>query len=189
MRTRLFCIVSVLGLATLAAAAPAMAQGWGGYAEPVYDYAEVVRVDPIIRTIERPQYRNECWDEPVTYREPPRYVRHRGPRAPAILGGIVGGVIGNQFGHGGGRDAATAAGAMLGYSMVRDTQDYGGYYAGGREFTRYERRCTPRTDYRRDEQVTGYDVTYRYQGRLYHTVTDYPPGASLRVRLDVSPVP
>lgn len=189
MRTRLFCIVSVLGLATLAAAAPAMAQGWGGYAEPVYDYAEVVRVDPIIRTIERPQYRNECWGEPVTYREPPRYVRHRGPRAPAILGGIVGGVIGNQFGHGGGRDAATAAGAMLGYSMVRDTQDYGGYYAGGREFTRYERRCTPRTDYRRDEQVTGYDVTYRYQGRLYHTVTDYPPGASLRVRLDVSPVP
>ena len=188
MRTRLFCLVSILGLATLVPA-PASAQGYETYAEPVYDYAEVVRVDPIIRQVERPQYQNECWNEPVTYREPPRYVRHRGPRAPAILGSIVGGVIGNQFGHGGGRDAATAAGAMLGYSMVRDTQHYGGYYAGGHEFTRYERRCAPRTDYRRDEQVTGYDVTYRYQGRLYHTVTDYPPGASLRVRLDVNPVP
>lgn len=187
MRTRLLAIVSVLGLATLAAT-PAMAQGWDRYAEPVYDYAEVVRVDPIIQMVERPQYQTECWDEPVTYREPPRYSRQRGPRTPAILGGIVGGVIGNQFGHGSGRDAATAAGAMLGYSVTRDTQ--GGYYEGGREYTRYERRCAPRSDYRRDEQqITGYEVTYRYQGRIYHTVTDYPPGPRLRVQVDVNPIP
>lgn len=188
MRLRLFSIAAVLGLVPLVSA-PVMAQGWDRYNEPVYDYAEVVRVDPIIRVVERPHYQHECWDEPVVYREPPRYVRQRGPRTPAILGGIVGGVIGNQFGHGGGRDAATAAGAMLGYSMVRDTEYYGGHYEGGREYTRYERRCAPRRDYRPEEQITGYDVTYRYQGRIYHTVTDYPPGATLRVQVDVNPVP
>ncbi|HET9049205.1 MAG TPA: glycine zipper 2TM domain-containing protein [Chiayiivirga sp.] len=167
---------------------PASAQYDRGYAEPIYDYAEVVRVDPIIQPMQQPQYRNECWDEPVTYREPPRYVRHRGPRAPAVLGGIIGGVIGNQFGHGGGRDAATMAGALLGYSAVRDSQHYGGHYDGGRTFTRYERRCATRTDYRQDERISGYEVTYRYQGRLYQTVTDYPPGATLQVQVDVNPV-
>lgn len=184
MRLPLLLIASILGLVLVDA--PTFAQGVDPYGDAVYDQAEVVRVDPIIRQVEQPMYQQECWDQPVTYREPPRYVRHNGPGAPAVLGAIVGGVIGNQFGHGSGRAASTAFGAMLGHEMVRDTQ--GGYYRDGREYTRYERRCQPRTDYRRDEQVTGYDVTYRYRGRLYHTVTDYPPGPTLTVRLDVSPV-
>ncbi|MCB1568559.1 MAG: glycine zipper 2TM domain-containing protein [Xanthomonadales bacterium] len=189
MRCSHVLLVSAFGLAASFIAPPVAAQYGGSYGEPMYDWAEVVRVDPIVRAVDQPVYQNQCWDEPVTYREPPRYVRHRGPRAPAVLGGIIGGVIGNQFGHGSGRDAATMAGAMLGYSAVRDSQYYGGHYQGGREFTRYERRCEPRTDYRRDEQVTGYEVTYRYQGRLYQTVTDYPPGPNLRVRVDINPVP
>lgn len=188
MRISLWISVFGLALATLPAS-PVQAQYWDGPDGAIYEYAEVLRADPIIRSVERPVYRDECRDVPVIYREPPRYVRRSGPRAPAVLGGIIGGVVGNQFGHGGGRDAATMAGAMLGHAMVRDAQDYGGHYEGGREFTRYERHCTPRTDYRRDEQITGYDVTYRYQGRVYHTVTDYPPGPSIRVRIDVSPVP
>ena len=173
----------------LGVSATALAQSYSSYSEPSYDYAEVVRVEPIINVVNQPVYRDECWEEPVTYREPERYVRQRGPAAPAVVGGIIGGVLGNQFGHGRGRHAATAAGAMLGYSMVRDAQSYGGGYEGGREYTRYERRCAQRADYQRDEHITGYDVTYRYQGRLYQTVTDYPPGQSLRVRVDVSPLP
>ena len=184
---RFLWVCSVLLAAALGFAGAAAAQGYREYAEPVYDWAEVIRVEPIVSVVNEPAYRDQCWDEPVTYRESPRYVRHREPGAPAVLGAIVGGVIGNQFGHGGGRAASTAFGAMLGHEMVRDSQ--GGYYAGGREYTRYERRCAPRTGYRRDERVTGYEVTYRYQGRLYQTVTDYPPGESLQVRVDVSPVP
>ena len=192
---RRVCVLAGMGvLLAMGVSAPGAAQHYRDYAgrdhaEPAYDWAEVVRVDPIIDVVDQPAYRDQCWDEPVTYREPARYVRRSGPRAPAVLGGIVGGVVGNQFGHGRGRDAATVAGAMLGYSAVRDTQSYGGHYEGGREYTRYERRCTQQVDYRRDERITGYDVTYRYQGRLYQTVTDYPPGQSLRVRVDVSPVP
>lgn len=185
MQIRRFPLAFTALLAAVGFAGSAAAQEYREYAEPIYDWAEVVRVEPIVSVVNQPTYRDQCWDEPVTYREPPRYVRHDGPGAPAVLGAIVGGVIGNQFGHGGGRAASTAFGAMLGHEMVRDTQ--GGYYAGGREYTRYERRCAPRTGYRRDERVTGYDVTYRYQGRLYQTITDYPPGESLQVRVDVSP--
>ena len=167
----------------------ALAQHYRGYAEPAYDWADVVRVDPIIDVVEQPAYREQCWDEPVTYREPVRYVRQHGPRSSAVLGGIVGGVVGNQFGHGHGRDAATVAGALLGYSAVRDAQRYGGQYEGGHEYVRYERRCAQQADYHADERITGYEVTYRYRGRLYQTVTDYPPGRRLQVRVDVSPVP
>lgn len=190
-----------LALAASLVSGAAFAQNYGygqerynnaGYSqyEDGYDYAEVVRVDPIIDRVDRPVYRDECWQEPVTYREPDRYYRGGGSRdrAPAVLGGIIGGLVGNQFGSGSGRDAATLAGAALGYASVRDSQRYsgGGYYAGGREYTTYEQRCATRTQYTTDEHVSGYDVSYRYNGRIYQTVTDYHPGDSIRVRVDVS---
>lgn len=39
----------------------------------------------------------------------------------SILGAIIGGVIGNQFGGGHGKDALTAAGALLGGSIGNDS--------------------------------------------------------------------
>lgn len=162
----------------------------GRYDDARYEWAEVVRVDPIIENASRPVVSNQCYQQPVVYREPVRYRSDRNDRAPAVLGAIIGGAIGNQFGRGHGRDAATAAGALLGYHAVRDDQRrYGGSYAGGgREYTRYEDRCTSRTEYVRDQTVTGYDVTYRYQGRTYRTVTDYDPGESIQIAVDVRPV-
>lgn len=183
-----------LALAASALSGAAFAQNYGGYdkyndgyAEAGYDYAEVVSVDPMIDVVNRPVRRDECWQEPVTYREPVRYRGGSRNHAPAVLGGIIGGLVGNQFGHGNGRDAATLAGAALGYAAVRDSQPrHGGYYSGGREYTTYEQRCATRTQYVPDERVNGYNVTYRYNDRLYQTVTDYHPGDSIRVRVDVS---
>lgn len=149
-----------------------------------YVQAEVVRVDPIYVRADRPVQREECWSEPVTYREPGRYYERRDrDRAPAILGAIVGGAIGNQFGSGHGRDAATIAGAALGYNAVRDSQRRGGYYGGGREYTTYEQRCAVRTDYISDERIDGYDVTYRYRGRYGHITTDQHPGDRISIPL------
>ena len=161
-----------------------------GHDDARYDWADVVRVDPIIEDSHRPVVSNHCYEQPVVYREPVRYRSARHDRAPAVLGAIIGGAIGSQFGSGSGRDAATAAGALLGYSAVRDDQRrYGGsYVSGGREYTRYENRCTSRTEYVRDQTVTGYDVTYRYQGRTYRTITDYDPGESIQIAVDVRPV-
>jgi uncharacterized protein YcfJ len=156
-----------------------------------FDWGEVIRVDPILSTYHQPIRRDECWSQPVVYREPAYYRDHRGSRdrAPAILGAIVGGAIGNQFGSGSGRDAMTVAGAALGYSATRDSQRRGGYYtSGGRAYQVYEQRCAPRTSYVRDERVAGYEVTYRYRGEIYRTTTDYHPGSRIQVRVDVRPV-
>lgn len=159
-----------------------------------YDWGEVLSVEPIISTRHQPISRNECWSQPVVYREPARYYGgdryYERDRTPAVIGAIVGGALGNQFGSGRGRDAATLAGAALGYSAVRDSQRHrGGYYvSGGREYQVYEQRCAPRTEYVRDERVNGYDVTYRYRGEIYRTTTDYHPGDRIQVRVDVRPI-
>jgi len=158
--------------------------------EQSHDWGEVIRVDPIIAADFQPIHRNECWSQPVVYREPERHhYRDRGDRTPAIVGAIVGGVIGNQFGSGSGRDAATLAGAALGYSAARGSNRHGGYYtSGGRSYSVMEQRCAPRTRYVRDERVRGYEVTYRYRGEIYRTTTDYHPGDRIQVRINVTPI-
>jgi len=152
-------------------------------------YGDVIRVDPIIERVEVPMPREDCYSQPVTYREPVVYrTGHRRDRAPAVMGAIIGGAIGNQFGRGSGRDAATVAGAALGYAAVRDSQHHhGGYYSGSREVTRYEQRCDVRNVYRMEERVTGYDVTYEYRGETYRTVTDFHPGDQIELIVDVRP--
>jgi hypothetical protein len=54
-----------------------------------------------------------------------------------ILGAVVGGVIGSQVGSGSGRDAATIAGALIGYNWAENRTH------GRREFVRYCRRNIP----------------------------------------------
>ena len=49
------------------------------------------------------------------------------------------------------------------------------------EFTIYAHQA------RYEERIDGYDVTYRYHGRLHHTRMPYDPGKRVRVRTDVSP--
>jgi uncharacterized protein YcfJ len=183
-------VLTALATSVLAMSASAVAGSRDEYAPGRVDYAEVIHVDPIIQTVDRPVQRDQCWREPVTYREPVVVRTDRRDRAPAVWGAIVGGVIGNQFGSGSGRDAATAAGALLGYHAVRDEQRrYGSYRASGyREVTRYEERCAPRTEYFQEEQVVGYDVTYRYHGEVFRTTMDHHPGDRLEVAVEVRPI-
>lgn len=171
---------------------PAHAPAYGYRAQAEYDWAQVVRVDPLIAWDHRPVRRQECWNEPVQARYE-RYPSRHGSDAGVVIGAIVGGVVGNQFGGGRGRVATTAAGAALGGAVARDMQrdrhyqgyrqDYPGY--GG---TAYEERCRSVTEHVRQERVDGYEVTYRYGGRTYQTVTDHHPGDRIQVRVDVAPV-
>jgi uncharacterized protein YcfJ len=182
-----------LGVATLAAGAAHA--GW--YENGVeYDWARVVAVDPIIDSYETPVSRDVCWNEPVEYYEP-RYVYEPGHRrggdgtAGALLGAIVGGALGNQVGNGDGRRAATIAGAVIGGAIGHDRATgyrSGGYREVGGSYRRSsERVCDTRVDYRRDERVVGYDVTYLYNGREYRTQTDAHPGDRIRVAVTVAP--
>ena len=52
---------------------------------------------------------------------------------------------------------------------------------------RTERGCHVVEDYREEERLTGYNVTYRYAGVDYTTHMDRHPGDSIRVRVKVRP--
>ena len=158
--------------ALLAAAGGAAA----GHGDRYGAWAEVVDVEPQYRVVRVSEPRQECWDEEV-YVERPGYRSH----TPMLLGGILGGVLGHEVGghhHG----AATAAGVVLGASVGRDLS---------RRSTRgyYETHETCRTvrNYRQEERVDGYRVTYRYGGRTHVTYTDYDPGDRIRVDVAVRP--
>jgi len=169
---------------------------------PHYEWARVISVDPIIERYAEPESREVCYRAPVEVAEPryvyePRgyYRGHRDTTGATLAGALIGGALGNLAGKGDGRKAATLAGAVIGGSIAhdsarRDRHYYGGGYrpAGVTYRTEYERRCEERTSYRDEERVSGYDVTYEYQGRRYHTTTDAHPGSRIRVEVSVDAV-
>jgi surface antigen len=107
-----------------------------------------------------------------------------------VIGGIAGAVLGSQIGDGSGRYVGTAVGSMVGGMAGRSIYD------SSQRNNQYQRRGTvrvcdpvPATSrdgyYGGDESLNGYDVTYEYANRTYHTRTDYHPGDRIRVRVDV----
>lgn len=161
--------------------------------QPEYDLARVVSVDPIIDYVDEPVSREVCWNEPVARYEPEyRYEsrRHRDRSGATLLGALIGGALGNTVGHGDGRRAATIAGAVIGGAIAHDQAHRPRYRdVGGRYVRDQEQRCETRTDYQRQERVVGYDVSYDYRGRIYHTRTDHHPGDSIRVEVQVVVAP
>src|SRR5690606_31846213 len=63
MRMPLNLLLISTALLALVLPGATLAQGWHHDAEPVYDWAQVVRVEPIVRMVEQPSYEQQCWDE------------------------------------------------------------------------------------------------------------------------------
>ncbi|MCS6787183.1 MAG: glycine zipper 2TM domain-containing protein, partial [Thiobacillaceae bacterium] len=134
---------------------------------------------PVYEEVNTP--RRECWTERVGYES-----EYRAPERSyggAIIGAIAGGIIGNQVGKGTGKTVATAVGAATG-AIVGDNLDND--WRGERYVSRprYEERCRSYDQWER--RLTGYSVTYRYQGREYTTFLPYDPGNTVRVRVQVT---
>lgn len=155
-----------------------------------YDYARVVRVDPIIAPPPPPQ--QQCYTRAADdgYTQGGDYYDGNGNRQQStpggrttatIVGGVLGAVVGSRFGDGGGRLLGTAVGTAAGTAMGQSVYD------NSHTTTGTVRVCEPVSDRRRgdDGEVEGYDVTYEYAGRDYHTRTAYHPGDRIRVRVDV----
>src|SRR5205085_3378259 len=93
--------------------------------------------------------------------------------------------LGNQVGKGNGRTAATVAGAVIGGAIGNNVDR-------NHDSTAYEyrdnggivRRCRTVSD---GGRFGGYDVTYRYAGQTYHALTNYRPGRTMRVMVQVRP--
>ena len=114
-------------------------------------YAEVLQVLPATTRVEIP--REVCEDVPVARQKAPRD-QHQ--VMGTVTGAVIGGVLGNQVGGGSGKKLATVAGAAAGGYAGNKIQER---VQAGDTYTEIERRCSTVTD--TEEQVIGYDVTYR----------------------------
>lgn len=169
----LLTIILVLG----ATSATAMADPpWARRHDGQYiDHARVLSVTPIMQRVERP--RRVCREEPTGR----YYTRDGGNRtAGTLLGAVIGGVLGNTVGKGDGRVAATTAGAVIGGAIGNRASSGDDRYV---EHQGYVQRCRDEVSYGRD-RVVGYDVTYRYHGRIHRTRMDHDPGRWMRVVVD-----
>ncbi|TAA36499.1 glycine zipper 2TM domain-containing protein [Pseudoxanthomonas winnipegensis] len=152
-----------------------------------YDYARVVRVDPIIAAPPPPQQQCYYRDADDAYARGGDYHDGNGQRqatpggriAATIAGGVLGAVVGSRFGGGTGRVIGTAVGTAAGTAAGQSVYDNSHTERGT------VRVCEPVSDQRYEGEVEGYNVTYEYAGRTYQTRTAYNPGDRIRVRVDV----
>lgn len=148
-----------------------------------YDEAQVLSAEPIYRTVSYSVPAERCHDEEISYQDAPR-----GRSAtPTILGAVIGGAIGHAVGHEKrNKQVGTAVGALLGGTIGNDIGRRRATYDGAVRY-RTERVCQTVDEVREQEELSGYDVAYRYGGQVYHTQTRHHPGDTLRVNVRVDP--
>ncbi len=136
------------------------------------NYAEVLAVEPVTRTVRTP--RQVCHEESVTRQAPVKDPRRV---TGAVVGAVIGGVLGNQIGDGSGQTAATVAGAAAGgyagSKVQKKTQQANTYQAS-------ETRCS--TVYDTTEQANGFEVTYRLGDDTGSVHMDRHPGDRIPVK-------
>ena len=143
------------------------------FASDYMDSASVVASLPMYQTVNEPQ--QQCWTESIT-----SYEEHRSPGG-VILGGLTGGLLGNTIGRGNGRVASTAVGAVIG-ALVGDQIANREHNAVA--VTRPVQRCQIVQNYR--QVLTGYQVTYNYNGRNTTIVLPYDPGPRVPIEVGVT---
>ena len=169
--------IFVASLAALAVSS-AMAQSQG---QNYSDTAQVLSAQPIYERNNVP--RQDCANETVTtdrrvpaqgyvdagYQPQPAPSGERTVGAGTVLGGIVGNQIENS-------PSAAPQPQYAGPARVDYVPE-----------TRTVQRC--RTVYDGREEITGYNVVYRYQGRDYSTRMAYDPGTTMQVQVNLSVEP
>ena len=138
-------------------------------------YARVLSAEPIYETVRYTEPERECYQRDVPVR--------RQSNAAVVVGSIIGGAIGHELGHHkSNKQVGAVVGAVLGGAIASDIQR-------NRETVTYrtENVChvSEQTYYR--EVITGYNVTYKYHGRIYHTVTEEDPGKRIPIEVNVRP--
>ena len=176
-------------------------------ADAIYGEVEVESPERVCKPVHsrsRGRSHSSSWSRGYDYRSDD-YRPRRNHTGARIIGGLIGGALGNQFGGGSGKKALTIAGALIGSAVAggraeqrhaesryrqrdlyQDDDDYDYRRGRQREFEP-EYYCQTTTRTRTVEQVIGYDVTYRYNDRLYHRRMDHDPGATIDVRVSAQP--
>jgi uncharacterized protein YcfJ len=177
------------------------------------DLAQVIGVQPMYGQNGAYQ-RQQCWNERTNaydngyYRDTNGNLYRGDSNAEGtVIGAIIGGVLGNQVGKGDGKTAATVGGAVIGgvignnIDRNNNNDNYNNNYNNNAYNNGYNdegydqyrgtsgvvTRCRMVNDYNNSRSINGYNVTYRYAGQTYHTVTSYRPGRTMPVRVSVMP--
>lgn len=139
------------------------------------DMANVKNVTPIYS--EQMQQQQVCTTS--SYQQPSER-----SNAGAAIGGLAGALLGNGVGGGNGRIAATAVGAII------------GAISGDRVDNRQQVSSNMGTNCHWEQvqgqpRITGYLVTFEYQGRVFQNTMPYDPtqngGGNIRVAVSVVP--
>ena len=164
-------LLPVLILSTSVAAPLAYAQS-----EQQIVSSRVLNRTPIMESFQISTPKRVCYQEQVVTQNTKSYT-------PSILGGIVGAAVGHQVGSGRGKDLATVTGGVLGASVGRDVQN-----KSAQSHTALVERCHDETEFHYEERITGWRVTYEYNGQSYVTRTDRDPGEILKLKVNVQPI-
>lgn len=142
----------------------------------------VVDSKPIVEVVTQRIPYETCRDERV------RVVEHsRGNVGRTLVGATLGGAVANVLARNSSKqDVITGVGAVLGgtvgYDRSRQRGHQDSYYVN-------EEVCSTEYELRESERVRGYRVSYEYGGAVYETRTDYDPGATMAVRVNLQPLP
>jgi len=143
--------------------------------------AKVISVSPVFKYVTVNTPTESCYKERVTYTS-----YDDGDRAGRmLLGGIIGGVIGNNIGHGKSRKARAMVGALIGSQIGNSFADQNAYSS---RHTGYETRCETKHVSETRKRIEGYNVSYRFRGRIMTTQMPYHPGRRIKLNVSVSPV-
>ncbi len=149
---------------------------------PHGDYARVVEARPIYQRIESQVPLQSCHYETVAYREPGRSNSYTG----TVVGGLIGAAVGHELGHSKrNKDVGAVAGGLLGAAVGHDLSR--NRSSGGTTHYRDEQVCHTRYQTEYSQRVVGYDVTYQYHGKYFHTRTDHHPGDRIPVDVHIRP--
>ena len=158
---------------------------WANPEQGHSDYANVVRSTPVYRSYEERIPKEHCWVDKV--RRETRY-RSTNSASNTLAGAVVGGAIGHAVGHGRkNKQLGAVVGSVIGVSLANRHRSQ---QHNGRTQVSYDNveRCKVTYDVKSRRSIVGYDVEYRYQGRLYSTHLKDDPGKRLKVAVFVEPV-
>ena len=134
---------------------------------------EVGRVISSVQVIQQVSVpRQVCTQEQVA-------VQQNKSGAGAVMGAIAGGVLGNQIGGGSGKAAATALGIFGGAILGNNIE------GAPAPQTQTVQNCTYQNVF--ENRVTGYNVTYEFNGKQYNVQLPSDPGPT--IKLNVTPAP
>ncbi len=153
------------------------------FAQPPTKYiqAEVVDVVPLKEEIIRYVPQQHCYTVQVPQQQT---IYPRQSNTGSLIGGLVGAYAGNRAGKDSrNRDLATIAGGVVGAhigSNYNPKPTHHVYYTS-------QQRCSQTQVRKTETRLTGYRVTYNYQGTLYQTVTQSHPGTTITLTITTSP--